>query len=282
MRGMALQAKTLCAAGASAHLIRDLVRDQRVVIDAKLSSAPKKWGRNVIAHDLPMTFSIPGLERKDAQRLVYSALVLDLDERGFSTMICPTDTHATLYIAFEVNFGVGEVSAMDALLAARTLPPARVADWIAGRGGPDRKIVRPDPTAPDRMAGPDRMAAEPPDLPLGASAANLRAARIAESVGRSGDGLRAPHAGVTPPRYVYHDNRIATPREGLVRRSAAHRQRGRASESGSESDSASVADSVSAADTASVAGSTALPPPGPGWPSRSGRSSKKHSRSNHD
>ena len=265
---MALQAKTLCAAGASAHLIRDLVRDQRVVIDAKLSSAPKKWGRNVVAHDLPMTFSIPGLERKDAQRLVYSALVLDLDERGFSTMICPTDTHATLYIAFEVNFGVGEVSAMDTLLAARTLPPARVADWIAGRGGPERPLVRLNVPS----GAPDGV----PDLPLGASAANLHAGRIADSVGRSGDGLRAPHADVAPPRYVYRDDRVATPREGLVRRSAAHRSAERHSRPESDSDSASVADSVSVVDTVSVAGSAVLPPPGPGWPAHS---SKKHSHS---
>ena len=254
---MSLQAKTLCAAGASAHLIRDLVRDQRVVIDAKLSAAPKKWGRNVVAHDLPMTFNIPGLERKDAQRLVYSALVLDLDARGFATMLCPTDTYATLYIAFDVNFGVGEVSAMDALLAARTLPPTRIAEWIAGRGPAGAAGPPIHPTAAPAQSTPPAM---------------QTAERLAASAA-AGGGLRAPGYDAPPaPRYVYRDDRIATPRDGLVKKSRHDRSRD------PNSDTESVAESVAGSVSGSVSGSVAgagdaagpddPPPPGPGWPER--------------
>ena len=286
---MSIQAKTLCAAGASAHLIRELVRDQRGVIDSKLAAAPKKWGRNVVAHDLPMTFSIPGLGRLDAQRLVYSALVLDLDERGFGTMICPTSDRATLYISFNIDFGIGEVDAMDALLAARTLPPDRIDEWIDGKlpnsalarsaGGPAGGTAGGTANIPhpgQQTPCPDGLC--PLDHAMrdhGAPTAARVAAMQAEG------GLRAP-TGVgrtESTKFVYKDDRVATPRNGLVKnkKSSSRRHgdddddaqsvystRSERSARSDRSDKSALADAFHS--TGTPAGETDVPPPGPGWP----------------
>jgi hypothetical protein len=278
---MSIQAKTLCAAGASAHLIRELVRDQRVVIDSKLAAAPKKWGRNVVAHDLPMTFSIPGLGRLDAQRLVYSALVLDLDERGFGTMICPTSDRATLYISFNIDFGIGEVDAMDALLAARTLPPDRIGEWIDGKlpsAALARSAAQSASSFTDTAATSTPQQAPCPDglCPLDhAQRGAPTAARIANM--QAEGGLRAP-SGVgrtETTKFVYKDDRVMTPRNGLVKNSHHRRHGGdddddarsthsaRSSRS-ARSDRSALADAFHP--PGGVAGETDVPLPGPGWP----------------
>ena len=59
--------------------IRELLHP--IEIDDKMLHSDKSWGRNVITHDLPTSFIFPGLEKKDAQRMIYSQILKSLTNK---------------------------------------------------------------------------------------------------------------------------------------------------------------------------------------------------------
>jgi hypothetical protein len=154
----AITAAHLSKTGARGKEIDAIIREQVTIIDDKLQHAPRAWGRNVVLHDLPQTFPIPGLEKIDTQRIVYSALLRNYDSRGFETKIVLDDT-TTLCLAWMTDLDTEEVEAMNATIRAMRIPRSNMNAFIKqassaprsalavreGFGAPARPInIRPD------------------------------------------------------------------------------------------------------------------------------------------
>lgn len=120
---MSVTAKQLSKSGARGKDIDNLIREQIHLIDDRLLRAERTWGRNVVAHDLPTMFGVPGLDKKDAQRIVYSAIIRSYDKRGFETRLLLETERSTLFLAWMTDLDVEEVAAMNALIRARRIKP---------------------------------------------------------------------------------------------------------------------------------------------------------------
>ena len=118
---MSVTAKQLSRSGARGKELDGLVREQIQIIDDKLLRADRTWGRNVVSHDLPTVLALPGLDKKDAQRIVYSAILRSLDKRGFETALVLELESSTLYIAWMTDLDVEEVESMNALIRSKRL-----------------------------------------------------------------------------------------------------------------------------------------------------------------
>jgi hypothetical protein len=118
---MSVTAKALSKSGARGKEIDAVVREQIQMIDDRLQRAPRTWGRNVVACDLGTTFNLPGLDKKNAQRIVYSAILRSLDKRGFETKLLLETDQTVLYVAWMTDLDVEEVAAMNALIRAKRI-----------------------------------------------------------------------------------------------------------------------------------------------------------------
>ena len=133
-RAMSITAKQLSRSGARGKDLDALIQEQLQIIDNKLLRADRTWGRNVVAHDLPTVLSLPGLEKKDAQRIVYTAILLAAStRRGFETALLLEPESSTVYAAWMTDLDVEEVEAMNALIRAKRLTREAVQVFV-GRG----------------------------------------------------------------------------------------------------------------------------------------------------
>lgn len=113
---MSITATQLSKTGARGKDIDTIVRDQLQIIDDKLLRADRSWGRNVVTYDLPNNMSLPGLEKRDAQRIVYSSIIKSLVLRGFEVRLLLEKNQTVLYIAWVTILNVEELEAMNKLL----------------------------------------------------------------------------------------------------------------------------------------------------------------------
>ena len=118
---MSVSAKQLSKSGARGKDLDSVVREHIQIIDDKLLHADRTWGRNVVTHDLPTTLSLPGLDKRDAQRIVYSSILRSLDKRGFETKILLETNSTTIFIAWMTDLDIEEVEAMNALIRAKRI-----------------------------------------------------------------------------------------------------------------------------------------------------------------
>ena len=116
---MSVSAKQLSKSGARGKDLDAVVREHLQIIDDKLLKADRTWGRNVVTHDLPIVLTLPGLDKKDAQRIVYSTILRSLDRRGFETRILLEPDFTTVYLAWMTDLDIEEVEAMNALIRAK-------------------------------------------------------------------------------------------------------------------------------------------------------------------
>jgi hypothetical protein len=131
--------KRLSKTGARGKDLDGVIREQVQIIDDKLLRSEKTWGRNVVSQDLPEFIMVPGLEKKDAQRIVYSALIREYDKRGFETAIVIDDHQSTLYLAYMTDLDSEEVEAMNSLIKSRRVPREKIGDWMRRGGVPAPK-----------------------------------------------------------------------------------------------------------------------------------------------
>ncbi|NRA97780.1 MAG: hypothetical protein HRU14_16405, partial [Planctomycetes bacterium] len=81
---MSVTADQLKKTGARGKHIDAVVRDRLQLIDSQLQGHPRTWGRNIHAHDLPTSFpALGGMEKSTAQKVVYTAIIYSLEDRGF-------------------------------------------------------------------------------------------------------------------------------------------------------------------------------------------------------
>jgi hypothetical protein len=120
---MSLTAAKLSKAGTRSREIDTLIRERLQYIDAELGKHVPLWGINAVRVELPTTFALPGLDRSDAQRLVYSQILESVQARGFTTGIVIGEAATFLHIGWLHEFSLQELEAMNA-----TIRVARIND----------------------------------------------------------------------------------------------------------------------------------------------------------
>lgn len=116
-----------------------VAREQASIVEDALGRHETRWGWNAVEVDLPTVFALQGLGRADAQRVVYAAIVRDLEARGFEARLCfgagADPEGCRLLVGWYAGITAGEAAAIDQRLARALLPPAELA---AFRGGTHR------------------------------------------------------------------------------------------------------------------------------------------------
>jgi hypothetical protein len=126
---MSLKADQLSKSGAKGKDIDILVREHLQIIDDKLLRADRVWGRNVIQYELPLHFSIPGLEKRDGQRIIYSAILCSLKERGFDVRISMTPQRTIIFIAWVTDLDARDIVAMNNLLQRHSIAEDKISTF---------------------------------------------------------------------------------------------------------------------------------------------------------
>ena len=78
-----IPAKKVSKLGYKPSLIKSFVRAQIDILNAKIQRSEKKWGKNMIIHVLPEFFDIPGLSKENAQKLIYSQIIIKCKSAGY-------------------------------------------------------------------------------------------------------------------------------------------------------------------------------------------------------
>jgi hypothetical protein len=134
---MSVTARRLGNIGTKGRCLDAIIREQLLLIDERLLRAEKIWGRNCLVHDLPTSFSYPGLEKKDAQRIIYSALVHSLEERGFEVRLLLEPCRSALVVSWVTDLSPTEIEAMNRLIRRVRIAPADLQPFLArDKGGP--------------------------------------------------------------------------------------------------------------------------------------------------
>jgi len=107
-----------------------IIKEHLFIIDDKMLKSDKSWGRNVIVHELPTTFIIPGVERKDAQRLIYSAVLKNLEKRGFEAKILLENNKTLLYIAWVGEYSKEEFDDMNKIIIKNRIMPDQIDNFV--------------------------------------------------------------------------------------------------------------------------------------------------------
>lgn len=118
---MSVTAKQLSKSGARGKDLDAVVREHLQIIDDKLLKADRTWGRNVITHDLPTMLALPGLDKKDAQRIVYSTILRSLENRGFETRIVLEPDYTKIFIVWMTDLNSEEIEAMNTLIRTKRI-----------------------------------------------------------------------------------------------------------------------------------------------------------------
>ena len=111
----------------------NVVKEQLFIIDDKLLKSLKKWGRNVITHELPTIFNLIGADRKDIQRLIYSSILKHLEKRGFQTRLLLQSDSAILYIAWDCEYTQEELNDMDLTIKKNIIDSESIEEFIYGK-----------------------------------------------------------------------------------------------------------------------------------------------------
>ena len=154
VRTMSVTAKKLSKSGARGKDLDAVVREHLQIIDDKLLKADRTWGRNVVTHNLPTMLTLPGLDKKDAQRIVYSTILRSLDRRGFETRILLEPDYTTVYIAWMTDLDIEEVEAMNALIRVKRVQREAIGSFIQRGAAPAPRSAtavrqgRAEPLAP--------------------------------------------------------------------------------------------------------------------------------------
>lgn len=143
---MSITAKQLSKSGARGKDLDSVVREQLQIIDDKLQHADRIWGRNIVTHELPvMLTGIPGLDKKDAQRIVYSTILRSLNKRGFETRILLEEDQTTVYIVWTTDLDKKEVDAMNEVIRSKRIARDDVREFTSREGGISSASGAPKP-----------------------------------------------------------------------------------------------------------------------------------------
>ena len=133
---MSVTAKQLSTTGAKGKHLDVHIRDLLAVIDDKLQRQEKRWGRNVVPCDLPTDFRLPGLHRANAQRLIYTAIIRSLRERGFTVRLLLEPSKVIIYVEWVTDMSPEEVRSMNRLIARVRIESKNLKDYLESEALP--------------------------------------------------------------------------------------------------------------------------------------------------
>jgi hypothetical protein len=162
---MSVTASSLSKSGARGKDLSGVIRNQLDIIYDKCKRHERTWGKNVVSHDLPCNFVMPGLAKKDAQRIVYSAIIRDLKEKEFEVALVLSDLpeKATIYVSWVTDLKVDEIEAMNKIIRAHLMPKGgqKLQNFLAPAGAGAGR-AEPKPEAPRGRGRPPTGHAVPP------------------------------------------------------------------------------------------------------------------------
>jgi hypothetical protein len=107
-----------------------IIKEHLFIIDDKMLKSDKTWGRNVISHELPTVFIMSSIDRKDAQRLIYSAILKNLEKRGFEARILLEDNKTVLYIAWIGEHSKEDFDEMNNTIIQHRIAPNQIEHFV--------------------------------------------------------------------------------------------------------------------------------------------------------
>lgn len=146
--------------------LQAIVRDQLAAINGELRRHEPSWGRNTVEYQLPHTnVGVGGPLMQQAQKFVYTAVILDLEERGFEVALELRDKNTSiLYVSWEETHAREDEDFMTHTL--RRVRLSGVAEVEGFRRGGWRQLNRPaPPTAPPPVLFKPRAQAPPSPPP---------------------------------------------------------------------------------------------------------------------
>ena len=140
---MSVTVKQLRQSGAKGKYLNAAVHELLLYIDEKLLCANREWGRNVVPIELPTIYGFPGLEKCDAQRIIYTAIVRSLQDRGFGVRLLLESDKTILYLQWDIELAANEVTAMNQLIQQVRIAPEEIDNLLARKSKPStpRKIL---------------------------------------------------------------------------------------------------------------------------------------------
>lgn len=157
---MSLTAKRLSRVSPSWRGLDGIIHEHLLAIDDKITRSPQSWGRNHIIHNLPMVFASPGIEKADAQRAVYSAIIRSLEKRGFGVRILLENDQTVLFVDWDSGLGSEELAAMNDLIASKLILREEVQEFVrkeneaGARPAPRREPPKGEPRRRARKKQP--------------------------------------------------------------------------------------------------------------------------------
>ncbi len=110
---MSLTVKQLNKRAVNQSQIDSVIRDQLKIIDNKILSTQVNWGRNTASFVLPCNLQFQGLDKRDAQRIVYHGIIKSLRKRGFEIELLTGDSKSTIFISWVTGMDDEDLDEMD-------------------------------------------------------------------------------------------------------------------------------------------------------------------------
>lgn len=108
-----------------------LVKEQLQIIDDKLLHSDRSLGNNCIVHGLPTTMpGIIGIDRQDAQRIVYSTIICSLEKRGFVVKIVLDDSSTLLYISWKATLDNDSIKSMNTIIGKNLITKKEIHNLV--------------------------------------------------------------------------------------------------------------------------------------------------------
>ncbi len=117
---MSITAEALNKITGSYEITR-VVKEQLQLIDSKLASTEKTYGKNTMSIDLPVCFQSSPVEVSLMKTIVYSSIMQSLESRGFETKISFTDKKTILHISWNVVFDETDLHRMNAYIQSHSI-----------------------------------------------------------------------------------------------------------------------------------------------------------------
>lgn len=97
--------------------IDTIVKEHLEIIDDKLLHSNQSFGNNFIIHYLPINIvGVPGLDKQDTQRIVYSSIICSLEKRGFDVKIVLEENYSMLYVNWKSRLNTDNINIMNTII----------------------------------------------------------------------------------------------------------------------------------------------------------------------
>jgi hypothetical protein len=136
---MSVSVKQLNRRAVNQRQIDSIVREQLTLVYAAIGKVPTRWGTNTVAFDLPQNLAFSGLEKKDAQCVVYYGIVKQLTKDGYEVKIRSSERKTTLVLEWTTGIPQERLDEMTQYLAQFTLSDGPTLKAPEDRSGTPRR-----------------------------------------------------------------------------------------------------------------------------------------------